>query len=71
MGKGIIVIPEIPEHCRDCNYFGYHCKITGTKVSYNKDGRAHDCPIQDEKELETGYCIGYLSKGGIASPQFD
>ena len=50
MAKGMISIPEIPEHCRDCDYFGQFCKITGTKVWYNKDGRAKDCPIKEIPE---------------------
>ena len=46
MIKGMIVV-EMPENCRDCDFFGQFCKITGTKVWYDQDGRVDDCPIQE------------------------
>lgn len=50
MSKGIIIVSEVPTHCRDCDYFGQFCKITGTKTWYNKNGREDDCPIRELPE---------------------
>lgn len=51
MTKGIIVV-DVPEHCRDCNYFGTLCKITNKKCHYyNKKGRPDWCPIYPFKQL--------------------
>ena len=45
MKKGII-IANLPEHCRDCDFYGIRCKITGEMCKYYKeDGRPEGCPI--------------------------
>lgn len=46
MSKGVIIVPELPTNCRECDYFSMFCKITGTRLYYNKDGRENDCPIK-------------------------
>lgn len=51
LSKGIIIVSEVPTHCRDCDYFGQFCKITGTKTWYNKNGREDDCPIRKLTEV--------------------
>ena len=45
MKKGLI-IANLPEHCRDCDFYGIRCKITGEMCKYyNEDGRPEGCPI--------------------------
>lgn len=46
MSKGVIIVPEVPTHCRECDYFSMFCKITGTRLYYDKDGRMDNCPIR-------------------------
>lgn len=45
LSKGIIIVSEVPTHCRECDYFSMFCKITGTRLYYDKDGRMDNCPI--------------------------
>ncbi len=52
MAKGIIVV-DVPENCRDCDYFGTLCKITNKKCHYyNEDGRPDWCPIHISEPYE-------------------
>lgn len=46
MSKGIILL-DMPENCRDCEYFGLTCKITEEKCNrYNQNGKPDWCPIR-------------------------
>lgn len=50
MAKGIIVV-DMPENCRDCEYFGMLCKITNEKCHYcGENGKPDWCPIKPAKQ---------------------
>lgn len=56
--KGIIVVKDFPENCRDCDYFGILCKITNKKCNwYSENGKPEWCPIKSipEKKDDNGY----------------
>lgn len=43
--KGALIF-DMPDNCRDCPYFSYHCKLTNKKCNwYGEDGRHEDCPL--------------------------
>ena len=44
MAKAIVVM-EMPENCRDCGYFGFICRLTGTSPRFYGDGRVDNCPL--------------------------
>lgn len=46
--KGIIIVKNFPENCRECDYYGVLCKITNKKCKYyNEDGKPDWCPIKE------------------------
>lgn len=55
MKKGMI-ITNLPEHCRDCDFYGIKCRITNEMCKYySENGRPESCPIQevpDHEDLE-------------------
>lgn len=57
--KGIIIVKDFPENCRDCDYFGTLCKITNKKCNwYSEDGKPEWCPIKpvpEKMKLEGKY----------------
>ena len=70
MAKGIIVV-DVPENCRDCDYFGMLCKITNKKCHYhNEDGRPDWCPIKEIpsriKELKQPHSINDYQRKGFS-----
>lgn len=47
MSKGYILV-DMPKSCRDCEFFGFVCRITNEKCEYyNEDGRSDWCPIRE------------------------
>lgn len=45
--KAALII-ELPENCRDCPYFAYHCKLTNKKCNfYSDNGRHESCPLYE------------------------
>lgn len=45
MNKAVLVV-DMPENCRDCQYFGHQCRITQEKCNqYNESGRHENCPL--------------------------
>lgn len=52
MKKGII-ITNLPEHCRDCDFYGIKCRITGEMCKYySENGRPESCPIREIPDYE-------------------
>lgn len=50
MSKGYILV-DVPKSCRDCEFFGFVCRITNEKCKYyNEDGRPDWCPIRELPE---------------------
>lgn len=50
MSKGYILV-DMPKSCRDCEFFGFVCRITNEKCEYyNEDGRPDWCPIRELPE---------------------
>lgn len=62
MSKGYILV-DVPENCRDCEFFGFACRITNEKCKcYNEDGKPDWCPIRELPE-EMGVCGKYPQPG--------
>ena len=52
MKKGMI-ITNLPEHCRDCDFYGIKCRITGEMCKYySENGRPESCPIREIPDYE-------------------
>ncbi len=62
MSKGYILV-DVPKSCRDCEFFGFVCRITNEKCEYyNEDGRPDWCPIRElPKKMEV--CGRYPQPG--------
>lgn len=46
MKKAVLVI-DLPENCRDCEFFGYECRLTRGRCNwYNQSGRHETCPLR-------------------------
>lgn len=43
--KAVLII-DMPENCRNCDFFGFTCKLTKTRCNYSDEGRNEDCPLQ-------------------------
>ena len=41
--KAVLII-DMPENCRNCDFFGFTCKLTKTRCNYSDEGRNEDCP---------------------------
>ncbi len=54
---------DVPKSCRDCEFFGFVCRITNEKCEYyNEDGRPDWCPIRElPKKMEV--CGRYPQPG--------
>lgn len=62
MSKGYILV-DMPKSCRDCEFFGFVCRITNEKCKYyNEDGKPDWCPIRElpEKKEPTQFPISPL-----------
>lgn len=41
-----VILTAMPKNCRECEYFGLNCRITGEPCRrYDQDGRPASCPI--------------------------
>lgn len=57
MKKGII-ITNLPEHCRDCDFYGIRCRITNEMCKYySESGRPEGCPIREVPERILEECL--------------
>lgn len=46
MKKAALII-DMPENCRDCQFFGYECRLTRDRCNwYNQSGRHEACPLR-------------------------
>lgn len=62
MSKAVLVM-DMPENCRDCNYFGLTCKLMNKKCNYfNEDGRAKDCPLRELPERKNYESMSKVSR---------
>lgn len=46
MKKAALII-DMPENYRDCQFFGYECRLTRERCNwYNQSGRHEACPLR-------------------------
>lgn len=67
MSKATLII-DMPDSCRDCEFFGLSCKLTNKKCNhYDENGRAGHCPLSLLPEKDNTNCFpdewedGYVS----------
>lgn len=50
MSKAVLVM-DMPDNCRDCEYFGFPCRLTNMKCNwFSENGRNKNCPLRELPE---------------------